>query len=522
MSTMLNGAKPTLIYDGKVMDAAQLERVVHGFAAALHALGLRRDDRLALWLPNCPAWLIAHLAACQLGVMTMAVNTRFRSAEVEDVLARSGASALLYWPGFLGIDFDAILADIEVDALASLRHIVVYREDGKPVPRQVSGRPAHDYHDLVRFDALAIAPEPRADDGCILFTTSGTTGVPKLALHARASIADHADIVAPAFGYADPDTTLLQALPLCGTFGHAQAMAGLRAGARLVLMSAFSLERALDLIRDYRVTRLNGADSMFEDMWASGRAGDLASVLGGGFAAFVTPDPEDFASRAEQHGLEMFGLYGMSEVQALFSRQAPGSPVEKRAHGGGRPVAPAAAFRICDPDTGALMPVRTAGELQLKGPSMMREYFGNPEATAGALTADGFLRTGDLAHDEGDGRFRYLARMGDSLRLGGFIASPAEIEAYIDRHPSVETSQVVGVDSSRGTVPVAFVLPARDAAFDADALAAHSAHGLARYKVPVRFVAVTSFPTTPSPNGEKIQRVKLREMAAELLRERSD
>lgn len=517
MITMLNGAKPTLVYNGAAISAAHFERAAAGFAAALHRLGLRRGDRLALWMPNCPAWLIAHLAASELGIMTMAVNTRFRSAEVEDVLARSGATALVYWPDFLGIDFDGILADVEVDALAALQHIIVYREDDTPVPGRVAGCQAYAYHELVASEPLADLLAPREDDGCILFTTSGTTGVPKLALHTRASIANHADEVAPAFGYTDPDTTLLQALPLCGTFGHAQAMAVLRAGGRLVLMSAFGLDAALDLIRDYRVTRLNGADSMFEDMWASGRGADLATVHGGGFAAFVTPDPEDFVRRAAEHGLEMFGLYGMSEVQALFSRQAPGAPIAERAHGGGQPIAAGAAFRVCDPDTGAQLGPGRAGELQLRGPSMAREYFGNAAATASAMTADGFLRTGDLAHDEGDGRFRYLARMGDSLRLGGFIASPAEIEAYIDRHPSVETSQVVGVDGPRGTVPVAFVLPAAGAAFDADVLSAYSANGLARYKVPARFIVLDRFPTTPSPNGEKIQRVKLRQMATESL-----
>jgi len=144
---------------------------------------------------------------------------------------------------------------------------------------------------------------------------------------------------------------------------------------------------------------------------------------------------------------------------------------------------------------------------------MFTEYFGNRAATSAAITTDGFLRTGDLACDEGDGRFRYLARMGDSLRLGGFITSPAEIEAYIERDPAVENCQVVGVDGERGTQPVAFVIPRADQRFDAAALHAHCMHGLAKYKVPVRFIALDTFPMTMSANGEKIQRLKLRDMA---------
>jgi len=518
---MLQSARPTLIYGDASIGADALERAVAGFAAGLWQLGVRRGDRIALWLPNCPAWLVAHLGASRIGAATMAVNTRFKSAEVEDILTRSTATVLLYWPGFLGIDFDAILADVHADALSRLRSVIVYTEDGGDVPTRIQNKPAFAYEQLVTTAVNADMPMGGPADGCILFTTSGTTGQPKLALHSQASIARHADEVAPAFGYDHQDTTLLQALPLCGTFGHAQAMSVLRASGTLVLMPAFDLQLALDLIRRHKVTALNGADTMFEDMWRAGGAQDLASVHGGGFAAFATPDPVEFVSRAEEYGLELFGLYGMSEVQAMFARQRPGAPPDERAHGGGLPISPAATFRICDPDSDAVLPVGEAGELQLRGPSMFSEYFGNPAATADAITADGFLRTGDLAYDEGDGRFRYLARMGDSLRLGGFIASPAEIEAYVERDSGVANCQVVGVDGERGTRPVAFVIPHAGRPFDEAALHAHCVHGLAKYKVPVRFIALEAFPMTTSPNGEKIQRTKLRDMAAAELQRRT-
>lgn len=518
---MLQSARPTLIYGDVSIGADALRRAVEGFAAGLDRLGVRRGDRIALWLPNCPAWLIAHLGASRIGAITVAVNTRFRSAELEDILTRSSATVLLYWPGFLDIDFDAILTELHPDALSRLRCVIVYREDGGVVPTRVQNKPAFAFDQLVQTTTNADLALGGPDDGCIMFTTSGTTGQPKLALHRQASITRHADEVALAFGYDQPDTTLLQALPLCGTFGHAQAMSALRASGTLVLMPAFDLQRALKLIRRHKVTALNGADTMFEDMWREGGAQDLASVHGGGFAAFATPDPVEFVSRAEDHGLELFGLYGMSEVQALFARQRAGAPPGERAHGGGVPISPAAAFRVCDPDTGVVLPVGEAGELQLRGPSLFTEYFGNPSSTADAFTADGFLRTGDLARDEGDGRFSYLARMGDSLRLGGFLASPAEIEAHVERAPGVANCQVVGVDSERGTRAVAFVIQRAGQPFDEAALRAHCVRGLAKFKVPVRFIALDAFPMTRSPNGEKIQRVKLRAMAAAELQRRA-
>jgi fatty-acyl-CoA synthase len=513
-NAVLGHATPTLIYKGVRIGTPELRRQIGAFAASLKQLGVKRGDRLAVWLPNCPAWLVAHLGAARIGAMTMAVNTRFRSAEVEDILARSGARLLLYWPGFLDIDFDAVLAQVHPSALERLEHLVAYTEDAAgPLATRLFGVPQHDYHRLVADDVGELADAGRKGDGAILFTTSGTTGKPKLALHTQASITSHADEVAPAFGYDAADTALLQALPLCGTFGHAQAMSVLRASGKLVLMPAFALEPALDLIQEHRVTALNGADTMFEDMMVSSKAGALASVRGGGFAAFATPDVEDFVARAATFDLELFGLYGMSEVQALFARQKPGAAITERAPGGGFLVSPRAHFRVCDPDSCQVLPPGEAGELQLQGPSLFREYFENPEATARAMTADGYLRTGDLARDEGGGRFTYLARMGDSLRLGGFLTSPAEIEAVIEQHTCVGTAQVVGVDTARGTRPFAFVTVHHTAAPDADELAQLCRQRLAKYKVPIRFVTLDALPMTDSPNGQKIQRVRLREMA---------
>jgi len=515
-------AKSTLIYQGQALHASDWLQRVAEYAAGLTALGLRRGDSMALWLPNCPEWIYLHLAAMELGVATVAVNTRFRSAEVADIVGRSEARALVYWPGFLGIDFDGILEDVDDAALSRVEHVLVYGEgeSAQTPPRMVRGKPTHSLQAVRDHGAGMQAEWPRAqaDDGCIMFTTSGTTGAPKLALHTRASILKHAQEVAPTFGYDQPATTLLQALPLCGTFGHAQAMSVLHAGGTLLLVSAFDLEQAIHLIEKHRVTAINGADTMFEDMMATARPEQFASVRDGGFAAFATPDVEDFVRRAEDFGIELFGLYGMSEVQALFARRRPGADIAVRAEGGGYLTSPHAAFRICDPDTGRELPRGEAGELHARGPSMFREYFNNPGATSAALTTGGFLRTGDLAVADDERSFTYLTRMGDSLRLGGFIASPAEIEAVIEQHASVRSCQVVGVEGERGTRPVAFVLASDGAEIRPDALHRHCADAMAKYKVPVRFIELDDFPRTDSPNGQKIQRVRLREMATEQLR----
>jgi fatty-acyl-CoA synthase len=151
----------------------------------------------------------------------------------------------------------------------------------------------------------------------------------------------------------------------------------------------------------------------------------------------------------------------------------------------------------------------------------MAEYVDNPEATAAAFTEDGFFRTGDLGMTHAGGAFTFLSRMGDVLRLGGFLVNPQEIEDYVQGHAAVDGCQVVGADGDRGTVPVAFVIPAAGTRFSESDIAAHCRKGLAKYKVPARIVAVDAFPVTTGPNGVKIQRAKLRDRAQALLADRA-
>src|SRR5262249_6449738 len=134
-----------------------------------------------------------------------------------------------------------------------------------------------------------------------------------------------------------------------------------------------------------------------------------------------------------------------------------------------------------------------------------------------AFTEDGFLRSGDLAHTTDAGEFVYLSRRGDVLRLGGFLVSPVEIEDFLEKLEPVSAAQVVGVDTPDGPRPVAFVIPASGEVVDEAWVVERCEAELARFKVPRRVICVDAFPTTPSANGERVQRAVLRQRAAELL-----
>lgn len=484
-------------------------------AGALRELGVRSGDRVAVWLPNIPAWLAIIFACARLGAIAVSVNTRFRSHEVADIVGRSRSKLLCYWPGFKHIDFSGILAGCDPAALSALEALLVYEEDGS-VPAEVIGRPAHRYRKLIERAPLA-GDVSRPDGGCIMFTTSGTTKAPKFVLHDQRTLIRHATDAAAAFGYTAENAKILVTAPLCGVYGFCNAMAAIAAGRPLVMYPSFDARESARAVQCYAITHANATDEMIHQMLAAvSEPKPFPSVHFFGYAAF-SPALADLPLKADARGLTLVGLYGMSEVQALMARQSESAPLAERMLGGGKPVAADARVRARDPENGEVLPHGTAGELEFQVPSRMMGYFENDEANRAATTDDGWFRSGDLGYTTADGRFVFVARLGDALRLSGFLVSPAEIEDVLQQHESVRAAQVVGVDTAAGVKPVAFVIPAPGSVFDETALIAHCAARIAKFKIPLRVAPIDSFPVTPGANATKIQKAKLREMAQALL-----
>lgn len=504
--------RPALVYGDRAVSHAQIEAESRRVAAGLRGLGIGRGDRVALWMPNAPAYLAVFFACARLGAIAMAVNTRFRAVEVGDIVGRSGAKAMLLWPGFKDIPFLDILAEVDRAALSKVEHLILYAEDDTRFPSPLPGAKAVAYADLAATPAMN-HDHADAGLGCAIFTTSGTTKAPKFVLHPQSSIAVHGLQVAERFGWRAAGATILQSLPLCGVFGLSQIMAGLASGRTTVLMPYYDTGQAVRLMLEHRITHTAGSDDMYNMMLqaAPGQRPfpDFRQGLFGSFNAAL----DQIAEQADARGVTLTGVYGMSEVQALYSAWRPDMPVAARKRGGGLLTSPTAAVRVRDPESGRLLGPGEPGELEARGPSLMMEYFQNPEATAETFTVDGFVRTGDLAELTEEGGFVFLSRMGDVLRLGGFLVAPAEIEARVLEHPSVGDVQVVGATVGGRNRAVAFVIPRRGGDFDEQAVVDHCAAGLARYKIPARVIAVDAFPTTQSANGVKIQKAKLREMA---------
>ena len=203
----------------------------------------------------------------------------------------------------------------------------------------------------------------------------------------------------------------------------------------------------------------------------------------------------------------------MSEVFSFFSLRKMEDAQNIRTIGGGFPVNINTKVRVRDPDTQEILDFEQEGELEMWSPNIFVEYFGDVKASMAAFTEDGFLRTGDLGTVSKNGSFTYLGRMGDVLRLGGFLVNPLEIETHLCSHEMVEDAQVVSIATDRGNKAVAFILLNENIAFSENTVIEYCRETLAGFKVPIKIIPVDTFPTTPSPNGTKIQKSALRELA---------
>ena len=505
-----------LIEPARRTSYAELDLLSGRFASGLAEVGLGRGDRIALWLPNTPAHYALTFAVWRLGATVVGVNTRFRAKEVEDIVGRTGAKALVYWPGFKDIDFEAILAEIDASLLSHLKYVIAHDVDGTPdVPAHVLGRP------VTRLSAMHSAP-PMADDlggpavPAQIFTTSGTTSAPKFVLHAHASLEEHARRVAVHWALDKPDAVFFQTAPLCGTVGLVNLTVCVAAQASQVIQTLFDPGEAGALIKREQVTHTVITDEVLVRMLKGEDAQKPYPSLRMAVAFGINPPLQEHLDALEQAGIFGSNAYGMSECLAYFALRPRDVPMAEAMYGGGDVVNSASGMRIRNLGTGELCLPGEEGELEVNGPTLMLEYADNPQANAKTWTEDGWLRTGDLGYLREDGCLVYLSRINDMLRLSGFLVSPAEIEAELEKDAAVEQAQVISINTKRGVRAFGFVLLSGEGALNEAALIAHCRAQLANYKCPVRIVPIDEWPLAISPNTIKIQRVKLRDQAQAL------
>jgi fatty-acyl-CoA synthase len=507
---------------------AELYRQARRVAAGLLALGVRKDDKVALWLPNRPEWFFVQAGCALIGAVVVALNTRYKAHELRYILRQSDATTLVCADHSGPVDFLETLGEV----LPSLREAVPgeLREDEFPVLRRVIVDADDPYAGCLRLrdvqeagDAPDAAPALRAaaaalrpEDPFTILYTSGTTSFPKGAVISHLNCLPHGWWCGEVMRLTEADR-VLHALPLSGTWGGlCVPLAALTHGAALVLMETFEAAVALRLIETERITVWNGVDAMAIPMLEHPDLArrDRSRLRTGGFAATGGGVQGLFEAVVERLGVrQAFQPYGMTEVNAMALVHDLDEPVESRALAGVWP-ADGIETRVVDPETGRDQPVDHEGELWLRGRLVTTGYYEKPEETAKAFSPDGWFKTGDLAVRDAAGRIVFIGRLREVLRISHFMVAPGEIEAYLQTHPKVLQAFVIGVPDTRtNEAAVAYVIPRPgvDDLTEAE-LIAHCRGRIASFKVPRHVRVVADVPRTPGPHGDKVQKARLREM----------
>jgi len=485
---------PAVVDGDTVLDFAGLLEAARTFGAGLVARGLRPGERVAVWAPNSARWIVAMLGLYQAGGVLVPINTRFKGAEAADILVRSGASALVTVTDFLGTDHLASLGEAGFDT-AALRTVVVA---GGPVP---PGALAWD--DLLasagpttRAEAArraeAVAPD---DDSDILFT-SGTTGRAKGVVQTHSRTLTVATDWAEMTGLTAGDRYLM-VNPYFHMFGlKAGILPSMLVGATMYPEPVFEAGSVLERVERERITVLPGAPTVYQALLEHpDRARrDLSSLR---VAVTGAADIPVELIRRVQEELPFEVLltgYGLTEA-GTASATVIGDDAHTVATTVGR-ARPSFEIRIVD-GSGADVDPGGTGEVLVRGASVMSRYLDDPEATAEALSADGWLRTGDLGRHDGAGNLQIVGRSKDMFIVGGFNAYPAEIENMLLEHPDVAEVAVIGIPDARlGEVGMAFVVPRAGHEPAEDDLIAWSRERMANYKAPRRVAVVDELPMT--------------------------
>jgi len=497
------------LVDGDVrLSFVELAAAVHGAGRAFIAAGVEPGDRVAIWSPNVWEWVVALLGLQSAGGVVVPINTRYKGAEAAYILERSRARALVTVNGFLGNDYIAML---EGHDLPHLEHTVVLRGDA-PAGTTAwadfvaagSGVPPAALDERV----AALSPGAVSD---ILFT-SGTTGSPK------GVVCTHGQVLR---GYADWAAVIglragdryLVINPFFHAFGYkAGIVAALTVGATLVPQAVFDIPTAMAMVATHRITMLPGPPAIYQtflnhpDLDLEKMRTLRLAVTG---AAAV---PVELVERMKSElGFEVVVTgYGLTEACGIATMCRHDDDAVTISTTSGRAIPGVEVLVVAD--DGAEVPRGEPGEVVIRGYNVMREYFEDPEQTAEAIDADGWLHTGDVGVMDARGYLAITDRKKDMFITGGFNAYPAEIERLLLLHPDIAQVAVIGVPDERmGEVGMAFVVPTAGAAPRPEAIVDWAREAMANFKVPKHVRIVTALPMNAS---NKVLKTELRAQAA--------
>ncbi len=477
-----------------------VDRVARG----LMALGVKRGERVGIWSPNRPEWVLVQFATARIGAILVNVNPAYKTAELEYTLRQAGISVLLMAEGFRKTNYRPMIEQVR-HACPELRRVIIFEDDW----------------DELLAGAGSVTPSAlreresglQFDDPINIQYTSGTTGRPKGATLTHHNILNNGFFIGEALGYTEHDRVCIP-VPYYHCFGMVVGnLACVTHGACMVIPGeAFEPEAVLATVEAEQCTSLYGVPTMFTAELNHERfdAYDLSSLRTGVMAGAPCPIETMREVMTRMHMPEVAIAYGMTETSPVSTQTAPDDPIEKRVATVGR-VQPHIEIKIVDPESGAIVPRGERGELCTRGYSVMRGYWDNETATREAIDEAGWIHSGDLATMDEEGYVSIVGRIKDMIIRGGENIYPREIEEYLMTHPGIEVAQVIGVPSRKyGEEVMAWIKPKPGVTLTEEELIAYCKGRIATYKIPRYWKFVDAFPLTVTG---KVQKFRMREIA---------
>ncbi|WP_309643942.1 AMP-binding protein [Phenylobacterium sp.] len=477
---------------GRRWTYAELLRDSERLARALMSR-YRPGERIAVWAPNLPEWVILEYAAGLAGLTLVTANPAYRPRELAYVLEQSGAVGLFIVNEYRGNPMGQIAAQVAAD-LPALREVVDLEDHAALFVDENGG---------------AVLPDVASGDPAQIQYTSGTTGFPKGAVLHHRGITNNARYSYVRIGARLGDVTL-NYMPMFHTAGCGLATLGaVQFGCCMILARLFDPGRMLDIIEAERVNIMLGVPTMLVGLLEAqaDRARDVSSVRVAASGGSMVP-PELVRRIRSVFDCGFQTVYGQTEASPLLTQTRSEDSVEDLCETVGQAM-PQTELSIRDPKTDAVQPIGAVGEICARGYNIMLEYNGNPAATAATIDPQGWLHTGDLGTMDARGYLKITGRVKEMIIRGGENLFPAEIENVLLEHPDVAEVAIVGAPDARwGEIVICFLRLTPGAQLDTPALVAHCRANIAPQKTPAHWIEVNEWPLTGSG---KIQRFVLRD-----------
>ncbi len=509
---------------------SELNERCNAVAKGLLNLGIRKDDKVAIWATNVPKWYEILFASAKIGAILVTVNTNYKEFELEYLLKQSDTKMLVMIDGVKNNSYidtiDKLIpefrnsknGDVDNEKFPFLKKIV-YCGDKNSTPRG-----------FMNFEDIAKAGESVTDeqlneimnslnchDVINMQYTSGTTGFPKGVMLTHYNIINNGKSIGDGMRFTDKDKLLIT-VPMFHCFGLVLGlMSCITHATTMVPVESFSPTKVMNAITVEKCTAVHGVPTMFIAMLEHPDFSkyNFSSLRTGIMAGSPCPIKVMRQVVDQMNMKEITIVFGQTEASPGCTQTTTEDSLEHRVNTVGR-VFEGVEAKIVDPATGEEVPCGVAGEFCARGYNIMKGYYKMPEATAEAIDKDGWLHTGDLCTVDKDGYYKVVGRIKDMIIRGGENIYPKEIEEFYYTQPIVKDVQVIGVPSEQygEEVMAVIILKEGESATPEELRELAKAH-LAKHKVPRYIRIVDAFPVTASG---KIQKFKMREEAIELLK----